>query len=888
MPKGERLVSRLEAQFRVHAARPALKNGSCIWSYKELDAITARIAAGLQQRCENLDAPILLLMRHDLPLIAAIVGVLRSGGFYLAFNPSHPPERLREIIEAIRPSALITDVENQETARALGLLDKNVFLFEELSTFAGSFVARRPSSPDLAAVFYTSGSSGKPKAITYSQRTALHSGTVQARGLQISSQDRVALLSSCSAAASISSLFGALTTGACILPFSPVQEGLQKLRTWIETEEITVYHSVPSLFRRLAQSLPAGEIIPSIRIVKLGGESAFVSDIELFRAHFRQDAVLINGLGSTEANGNVAHFHVLRDTNVSTQTMPIGPPLPEFEIKLIDSAGNEVGPGKVGEIVLRGEYLSPGYWTRNGLQSIPKSDDGWFRTGDLGRCDSEGTLEHLGRKDDQLKRDGLWLSPAEVESALMRIPGVCEAAAIAVDGRKGVKSLIGFLSWKTSPWSAQSLRLELRKHLPLHSVPNQFVAVEELPLLGNGKIDRVSLAKRASELLQRKDSKVEPQDLLELQLVHLWEGALKLEAIGSTDDFFVLGGDSLDAATMLGAVDKFFGVNLPVSALLEAPTVQKLAGLIRRGGWSEKGMRLLAFRVGGNKPPLYCVPGAGCDALEFRLLKNHLGEDQPVFAFQPEGLDGDSRCLRSVEEMADSYLAAMRIHQPHGPYYLCGTSFGGAVAFEMARRLVSENEEMRFLGLLDAYGGEYPKRRKHLAPRKRLKFALQYFLPFGEKDTFCLQAFKKGLKEWVKRRLFNLGLFFNLPPPRRPYQLRFVYLQEACFAARRRYKLKPFSGKIHLFRAERQPPSDLYESDPFLGWGGMAEGGVEIHQLPGDHSLYLREPNVGTLARELSSCLADASNLCSPARDPGAAGGSVPLFAGSASKRGGN
>jgi thioesterase domain-containing protein len=267
-------------------------------------------------------------------------------------------------------------------------------------------------------------------------------------------------------------------------------------------------------------------------------------------------------------------------------------------------------------------------------------------------------------------------------------------------------------------------------------------------------------------------------------------------------------------------------------------------------------LRIVALQLRGKKPLLYCVPGAGSDALALRELAHCLGEEQPFFAFQPAGLDGRASYLRSVEEMASLNLRALREQRPKGPYHLCGTSFGGVVAFEMARRLVAEREELPFLALLDTYGGEYPKLRSDLGFRQKLRLALRYFLPVGQRETLNWPQLRKGLREWYRRRLIDLDLRFDFLPLPRPYQLRFLYLQEACFAARRRYKLQPFPGRLHLFRIEEQPPPDLFHVDPYLGWRGTAEDGIEIHDLPGRHGEHLREPHVRELARKITACLA--------------------------------
>ena len=182
----------------------------------------------------------------------------------------------------------------------------------------------------------------------------------------------------------------------------------------------------------------------------------------------------------------------------------------------------------------------------------------------------------------------------------------------------------------------------------------------------------------------------------------------------------------------------------------------------------------------------------------------------------------------------------------------------------MARRLVTEGEEVRFLGLLESYGGDYPKHRKFLPLRKRLKLLLLHFLPHGSYFV-SLAGLKSGLKQqmkrWLVRRMIALDQLMKFRVFRCPFNLRLFYIQEVNFAARRRYKLIPFSGKIDLFRAEYQPPSDVFEEDPFLGWSGMAAGGIEVHQLPGDHHMYYLEPaTAAVLARKLRACLEQASS----------------------------
>jgi pimeloyl-ACP methyl ester carboxylesterase len=579
-------------------------------------------------------------------------------------------------------------------------------------------------------------------------------------------------------------------------------------------------------------------------------------------------------LASTET-GLISASMIEKYAVLPERRVPVGCAVGDVEIFLVNEQGQVVENGYDGRIAVRSAYLRQGYWRRpdetiERFRIDPTAPDTRiFITNDLGRFLPNGNLEHLGRADQVVKIRGLRVDLVEVEAALCATDLFQEAAVIAFEHPSDGCRLVTYVVPRPeTDYSSPACRHALQQLLPPSS---RLVVLQELPRLVSGKIDRLNLSKKAAALMRMGNSKAEPDDVLELQLVRIWEKVLAVEAVGTTDDFFALGGDSLSAMTMLAAVEKFCGADLAVSSLLEAPNIQKLAELIRSGGLSETDLRLVALRLRGTKPPLYCVPGAGASAMEFRTLALYLPDDQPVFAFQPRGLDGRSLYLRSVEEMAKSYIDAMRMHQPHGPYFLCGSSFGGVVAFEMARRLAAENEEVRFLALLNSYG-KRPKRRRCLTLPKQIKLALLPFLPHDHETLSAVFSCKGGIKQWIMRCrnlkgaikgwmrrclircLIRLDSLLNFRVLRCSPELRAPYIFEVCSVARPRYELKPFDGKIHLFRVENQPPPDLFEPDPLLGWSEMAAGGVEVHELP-----YFWTPNVTWLARKLTACLEKAS-----------------------------
>src|SRR5256714_4482076 len=391
------LVGPLEVAFHSFPQRTALKSDRSELTYSELDDLSARIAGALQSQIDERIAPVALMMKQDAPLVAAIVAILRSGGFYFVPNLGAPSSRLKQMLADVRPSAIVADNDHIDIAREVNAAQTRLFLFDELKDAVPAFIPHPLRDDTPCAIFYTSGSSRTPRPLVYTHGGTLQNALNHSRSLGITSDDRLTFLSPCSAAASVSSIFGALLNGATLLPFQPAVRGFTELRDWIKSESITVYHSVPSLFRRFTESLAADEILDSVRIVKLGGESVFASDVDLFRKHFQPHAILINGLGLTEANGNVSHFRVTHETLLPAGTVPVGKALRGIELELLDNEGVEVAGSAVGEIALRGKFVAPGFWTGSEVKRQTFDQNGWFRTGDLGRRTPEG-IQHLGRK----------------------------------------------------------------------------------------------------------------------------------------------------------------------------------------------------------------------------------------------------------------------------------------------------------------------------------------------------------------------------------------------------------------------------------------------------------------------------------------------------------
>jgi len=332
---------------------------------------------------------------------------------------------------------------------------------------------------------------------------------------------------------------------------------------------------------------------------------------------------------------------------------------------------------------------------------------------------------------------------------------------------------------------------------------------------------------------------------------------LEIGNITIKDDFFSLGGDSLAAAEIMAAVEKIFRVRLPMATLLRATTVERLAKEIRNSNGARKRVQVVTYRFGGKKPTLFYVPAAGSEGFELRLLPKYLSAEQPILSFQPQGFDGRARYQASVEEMGESYLVHLRLHQPHGPYYICGNCFGGVVAFEMAKRLTAAGEQVAFLGLFDSYAGDYPRPRASALP------PCNPVTPsFSKLRQWIVEVFKN--RNSLKEKLFEIDVALRFSLFARDFDSRSACLRRLCQAARRRYHFQPYRGRIDLFRTEDVAPVEFYELDPLLGWSGMALEGIEVHELSGLHGDYLREPQVRIFAELLSACLGRAQPSARP------------------------
>ncbi len=402
--------------------------------------------------------------------------------------------------------------------------------------------------------------------------------------LNLTPEDRLSLLSGYGFDAAVQDIFGALLTGAAVLPVDMrAARGAVAVVDELVAARATVLHATPTVYRHLlGADLRCEHDLSRFRLLVLGGEVARRSDFELFKARFRPGTKFVNGFGLTESTCALQFFGD-HDTSLPDAFVPLGEPVAGIDVELQDESGR---PGWYGEIVLRGQGIAAGYWNRPTLTETRFGADSaypqrrLYRTGDIARLLPDGQLAYVGRSDDQIKLRGFRIALGEIEVALSRHPSVGECAAAVIEQVPGDGQLAAYL--KTLPGAAptaEELRAFCRRSLPDWMLPQAYVVLDELPRLANGKVDR----QRLPTPDRPSPSAVPPRTELEARLSEVWAGLLKLDEVGIHDDFFLLGGHSLLATRLISRIRGQLAIEIPLVILFEHSTVARLAGAIAAG-----------------------------------------------------------------------------------------------------------------------------------------------------------------------------------------------------------------------------------------------------------------------------------------------------------------
>ena len=586
------IPARFERQALVYPERIAVADAESTITYRDLNGFANRIARAILAVCKEGPEPLALLIGNGVQVVAAMLGVLKAGKFYIALDVSQPMPRTGAILAECRPSLIITDNKRMPQAEALcaslnllGVPLLNLDAFESGLSEANPGLAI--SGADLAYVLYTSGSTGRPKGVMQNHRYVLHLTMVYTNSGRIATPDRLALLYSPSFAGAVRDIYCALLNGAALVIFDVKSEGMLGLAHWLRHRQITVFFAVATMFRHFCRLLTPDDRFPLMRLIELGSETVYASDVHLYQRNFSESCTLVVNLGGSEISP-ICQFMVHAGSRIEGSTVPAGYAVEDVELLLWDSEGRPAALGTAGEIVVRSRYLCIGYWgypelTEAAFMPDPQGGDRrLFRTGDLGRLLPDGCLLHLGRRDLQVKIRGYRVEVAEVETCFMATGLVREAAVTAWLDPTGEQNLVAWLvpACLDAPPTVKELRVRVAATLPDYMVPARFVFMESLPVTQSGKLDRRALLEARLDVQQSDTPWVAPRTAVEVRLKEVWSELLGRERIGIRESFFDLGGNSLLALQVVARISAAFRVMLPHNCLFECSTLERLAEVV--------------------------------------------------------------------------------------------------------------------------------------------------------------------------------------------------------------------------------------------------------------------------------------------------------------------
>ncbi len=803
-------------------------------TYRELDRRAERVAHRLSAANPGRGL-VAIYVERSLDMVVGLLGILKSGAAYLPLDPRYPLDRLALMLDDSAAAVLLT---HGPLASTLPDHRAAVICLDDESSTQLPVGAPAPpvTADDLAYVLYTSGSTGKPKGVCIHHRAVVNLLTSMAGRFDLDGGQ--AILSTATYASDMATidLWLPLITGARLVVAShDVASDGRRLARLVGESGITMMQDTPTTWRMLIESGWSGQ--PGL--VALSGGEALTP--QLAEALLDRTGSVWNEYGPTETTAHATLAAVERGSLVT-----IGRPIANSRVYILDRAGQPVPVGVSGEIVIGGEGVARGYLNRPDLTAERFGDDPFvkgarvYRTGDLARYLPDGRIEYLGRLDSQIKIRGFRVEPGEIEATLTARADIASAVVVARDHAPGDTRLVAYVVPRGAAPSSADLRERLRATLPGYMVPSSFVAIDALPLLPNGKIDRNALPAPQAGGEDGGTGSRAPRTALEERMLAIWARVLGVKNVGVDDDFFELGGHSLLAMRLLVEVERELGDEIPLAAFVEGSvTVAGLAATIEatRGG-EAAGRSAIPIQPQGTLPILFFAVADERSLLTLRHFTGPLGSDQPVLGLLPDRVNRRFDRSGSVEDLVAPMLETVREAQPHGPYFLAGYSLGGMFAYEMAGRLRAAGDQVAWLGLLDTCtpalaGARYQLRKRVARGWKQPRDALRAIEGNAWRDITALLARLRVREPKLSDPFDHRGALM-------------LFTSHSCLG---------HDAPMDLFATDDEVAGAGSDS---LGWSDVHRGRLRIHRMGGDHLSMFDDPYVDVLSAMVTRSARDA------------------------------
>ena len=825
-------------------------------TYAELNLSANRLAHALIEVGIGPEMRVAIVVERSPTLICAMLAVLKSGAAFVVLDPKSPNERLAGLLEQARPAIVL--IESATPARLSESSWRILPIDDDAAweTCAAHNPQGRAHAENIAYVSFTSGSTGKPKGVLIEHGALINHAIATADHFALKASDRVLQFAAVNFDVAYEEIFPTLLSGATVVLW-PVSVGVAPVRRFIEfveTQRISVLNLPAPYWHEWVTELDIVGIPPCVRLVIVGSDKVSSSQFARWSAQAGARVRSCVAYGVTEATITSTVFDPPADYHSDSDTMPIGKPIANCEAYVLDAQLHPVANGEIGELCLGGAGLARGYLDLPQATAerfivspfTPEKGARLYRTGDRVRCLADGNLEFLGRADDQVKIRGFRIEIGEIESTLQQYPGLTAAVVTARDDT-GEKKLVAYIVPSTTTAGLErNLGQFLRERLPEYMIPSAFVELRKLPLTPSGKVDRRRLPAPEPTRAQLPNDYIAPRSETEKWLVRIWQRTLGVDPIGVTDNFFDLGGHSLQMARIIAAMEKKFRLVVPMTTIYHTRTVEHLARHIEARQTADGRHALVSsFSTEGEQAPIFCHGGS----LE---LARQLSVDRPLYWLFPHGTDGQA-LPATIEEMAQDYLPEVLRIQPHGPYYLLGYSIGGLVLLELGRRLMELGETVGMLAMVDTglpCSGESIQNRGGESGIRTLLAKIR------ENPAILPQVLNRiNLSRRIQRRLRRITKITKITMCdallrsgcRLPPFARNFYFDENIEPIVARYVLPRYPGPLVVFRR----PDNATEAE----WRALSAGPVEIHDAWIDHNQFLEEPFVTVLAQQVDDLI---------------------------------
>jgi len=843
----------------------ALEYKNAQMTYRELDNKANQIGNYLDSFRTKPDHLIGVYLEPSMKMVISLLAILKSGAAYIPLDPSFPFERTKFMIDEARLSMILTQgnlssklIANYDPKK-LGRAFHVISLDKESERISQQNVLkpkRKTTLKNLAYIIYTSGSTGFPKGTMISHRALVNYLNWCCETYKLKEGTGSLHHSSFAFDFSVTSLFAPLIVGQRVV-LSPRGSDESVLLTGFESKHDRSLLKLTPIHAQVLGDQLSNKTGSPTRTLVLGGEELKPEHLTSWLEHAANTAIY-NEYGPTEATVGCCFYRIPK--NIHTMTcIPIGRPIDNMSCYILDKKLRPTPIGVPGELHIGGVGLAEGYLNHPDLTAerfisnpfSPEQGSLLFKSGDMARFLHSGDIEFLGRMDEQVKINGYRIEPNEIVSILINHPAISQAAVISREERPGEKYLVAYVVGNKKKRLEDDVQSFLRSRIPSYMLPKTMIWLDTLPMTESGKLDRRALPQPDIMRPALEQKYVPPRNLLQKRLAEIWSDVLGIDRVGIKDNFFDLGGHSLQALRLVSRIKQAIRVELPLICLFRAQTISELSLFINEiqnemSPGDEPDLlkaSLVTLRVGAQTLPLFCFHPAGGGVSVYHHLSKELEGICPIYGIQSRAVANSLIEHPSIPSMAAEYAELIQQKQRKGPYFLLGWSFGGAVALSTASFLEKEKKKIAFLGLLDPWPQNLSSQSTDPSFFDLLKTIWQEFQTEERLSDVPVRLFDAPAESRIEKLIDWLS------------SQGFVKSKEACEFIRQKLIL----GNRHVQLLEAFKPLAVHATlqvwMPKNSVSSSNKSKMNTHIIEGDHFSLLFPPHVNKLARSIGKIL---------------------------------